>query len=109
MASQELRGELKHRDGETRAVTLAVSSTLPALLHGVRQLREQVAVVLNELVEHEKSGALQTTSTPQSDDEEEEDDSDEEDGDVKIKKSHSTPPPPKRKRQNPPLNPKSCT
>lgn len=55
MAGCELRGELKYRNGDTKQFIVKAETNIKSILSGVQQLKDEVSVVLSDLVIQEKS------------------------------------------------------
>lgn len=54
MATCELKGELKYRDGHTKQFTVKVDDNLKSMISGVKKLSADISDVLTVLVEQEK-------------------------------------------------------
>lgn len=54
MATCELKGELKYRDGQTNQFTVKVDDNLKSMISGIKKLSADISDVLTVLVEQEK-------------------------------------------------------
>lgn len=54
MATCELKGELKHRDGHTNQFTVKVDDNLKSMITGIKALSADISDVLTVLVEQER-------------------------------------------------------
>ncbi|XP_057208373.1 uncharacterized protein si:dkeyp-55f12.3 [Triplophysa rosa] len=95
MATCELKGELKYRDGRTNQFTVKVDDNLKSMISGIKKLSADISDVLTVLVEQEKGS---TGNIKDVDDDDDEDDSDEEDNNTKKDTKTNTEPPKKRKK-----------
>ncbi|XP_056621050.1 uncharacterized protein si:dkeyp-55f12.3 [Triplophysa dalaica] len=94
MATCELKGELKYRDGQTNQFTVKVDDNLKSMISGIKKLSADISDVLTVLVEQEKG----STGNIKDADDDDEDDSDEEDNNTKKASKTNTEPPKKRKK-----------
>lgn len=96
----DLKGVLKHRDGQTKELILTTENNLPSLIAGIKKMNADISVLLTELVEQEKlSRSSDDKGDLEADDDDEEDDSDEEEEDTKVKtKAPIVEPPAKRSK-----------
>ncbi|XP_051510897.1 uncharacterized protein si:dkeyp-55f12.3 [Myxocyprinus asiaticus] len=93
MATCELKGELKYRDGQTNQFAVKVDDNLKSVITGIKKINEDISVVLTALVEQEKG----STGNCKGDvDDDEEEDSDEEDSTKEMAATSNSEPPKKR-------------
>ncbi|KAK1134396.1 hypothetical protein AOXY_G20793 [Acipenser oxyrinchus oxyrinchus] len=97
MAGCELRGELKYRNGDTKQFLVKAETNIKSILSGLQQLKDEVSVVLSDLVIQEKSeNPHSRNGNDVSEDENEGDDEEE----IKPKTKASSLEPPAKRTKN---------
>ncbi|XP_035380260.1 uncharacterized protein si:dkeyp-55f12.3 [Electrophorus electricus] len=79
MATCELKGELKYRDGQTNKFAVKSDNNLKSIIIGVKKLHSEISEVLTSLVEQEKGLNGNGREDSRVDDEEEDDGDEQED------------------------------
>ncbi|XP_051954225.1 uncharacterized protein si:dkeyp-55f12.3 [Xyrauchen texanus] len=93
MATCELKGELKYRDGLTNQFVVKVDDNLKSMITGIKKINADISEVLTALVEQEKG----STGNCKGDvDDDEEEDCEEEDSTKETAAKSNTEPPKKR-------------
>ncbi|TRY57000.1 hypothetical protein DNTS_023917 [Danionella cerebrum] len=98
MATCELKGELKNRDGHTNKFTVQVDANLKSIVSGIKTLNADISRVLTVLVEQEKGSGRNGKGLDNEVDEEE--DSDEETANETATRQLNSEPPNKRKKSS---------
>lgn len=100
MAGCELRGELKYRNGDTKQFIVKAETNIKSILSGVQQLKDEVSVVLSDLVIQEKSENPHSRNGKDVSEDENEGDSEEDEEEIKPKTKASSLEPPAKRTKN---------